>query len=87
MLTDESIRGGGKIMFNKILENGMNGINCSGANNYPVIKKNYKITYNHLAGIRVEEGASPTISCNEIFKNLTQGVLLVNGSWACIMKN
>jgi hypothetical protein len=55
--------------YNKIIQNKDNGILCAGDNNHTRIEKNWEISSNRLAGIRVTEGASIVVANNCIFGN------------------
>lgn len=64
-----------KVHMNEISSNRYNGINCVGFNNLTRIEEN-KISFNKLAGAKVDQEASIIIMKNEIFKNIHQGILV-----------
>lgn len=82
----DDIRSDGKVRNNEILGNFENGIEASGNKNFLRIESN-TIMYNLKAGVRSEQEADIVIFQNQIGKNLTQGILLVESSQACIEKN
>lgn len=65
----------------------MNGIRIEGLNNFSRIIENYLIGFNGMSGIRVSNEAHPHILLNKIYKNLSDGILLVENSSAIIEKN
>lgn len=76
------------IIRNNILRsNRESGILCVGSCNIAKIVNNPEISYNKLCGIKVENQAFPHIIYNKIFKNIFQGVLLVENSSAHIERN
>jgi F-box protein 11 len=52
-----------------------------------VVSNNHLIGFNAEAGVKVEKEAFPAISCNKIYKNYKEGVLVVENSSALIEKN
>lgn len=76
----------GKLMSCDVFENGV-GVLCTGSNCCPVLESNSKIAANKGPGVRVEAGAHPALIRNEVFDNLSQGVLLVSGASAHIERN
>lgn len=86
-IAKNGMRCDGIIRYNKVLQNKDNGILCAGENNHTRIEKNWEISSNRLAGIKVIEGASIVISNNCIYGNFMQGILLVETSSAHIEQN
>ena len=78
---------GGEISMCIIRENEENGIVVKGLKCSPRIHANPDISLCRLSGIKVIDRAYPTISNNVIKNNLAQGILLVEGSSAHIIKN
>jgi len=76
-----------KIKLNDISRSTINGIKISGHNNYSIVKKNVRITKNKMAGIKIENEASPKIIENRISNNMCQGILIVESSSAFISGN
>lgn len=70
-----------------IVGNGHNGIQVEGVNNFTRILQNHLIGFNTKSGIRVSNEAHPHILLNKIYKNLSDGILLVEGSSAIIEMN
>lgn len=65
----------------------MNGIYCCGRNNKTKIVSNTFIGYNKHAGIKLEDEAGCFIIKNNIIRNLAQGILCVEKSYAHIEQN
>ncbi|KRX06051.1 Pectin lyase fold/virulence factor [Pseudocohnilembus persalinus] len=63
------------------------GIVCQGENNFTKIEKNENISYNKKSGIKVEDKAHAYIYRNSIFKNIGQGILIVESASAIIESN
>lgn len=70
-----------------IVGNGQNGIQIEGVNNFTRVLENHLIGFNTLSGIRVSNEAHPHILLNKIYKNLSEGILLIEGCSAVIEKN
>jgi len=66
----ENIRCDGEIYNNLIQSNLEYGIRCKGKNCQPRIFNKNKITFNKMAGIKIDHNAYPVIIDNEILKNL-----------------
>ena len=75
------------IRNNIIRSNRESGVYCTGMLNYARIVNNDEISFNKLCGIKVDSQAKPHIIMNTIFKNIFQGVLIVDGASAHIEKN
>lgn len=82
-----SMQAAPSIRGNTIRSNRENGILCIGYGNKARIIANLEIALNRLCGVRVQEQAAPIINMNRIFRNLFQGVLIVENSSAHIEKN
>ncbi len=78
---------GGEMSMCTVRENEENGIWIKGVKCSPKIIGNPDISLCRLAGIKVSDHAHPTISGNFVKNNLAQGILLVEGSSAHILKN
>jgi F-box protein 11 len=76
-----------KITLNEITSNRGHGIYCVGYNNMTKIIENKSISYNKLAGIKIDLEASCLIIKNHVFKNIHQGILVAEKSNAHIEKN
>jgi F-box protein 11 len=76
-----------RIWCNNINSNRNYGILCSGFNNLTRIEENSNISFNKLAGIKVENEAEPIVLKNKIFKNINQGILVSENSSAHIENN
>src|SRR3990167_2109910 len=74
------------IMQNKICDNKEHGIYVYGQQNSARIKRNL-ICKNQWCGIKAQSDASPVIRSNNINKNGTQGILLVESSCGTIINN
>lgn len=70
-----------------IVGNGNCGIHIEGCNNFTRVLENHLIGFNARSGIRVSKEAHPHILLNKIYKNLSDGILLVEGSSAIIERN
>ena len=75
------------ITGNILSSNRENGILCSGASNIARITHNMDISFNKLCGIKIDTQASPRILRNHVFKNIFQGILIVENSSAHIEEN
>lgn len=71
-----------KISKNEITSNRYNGINALGYNNITRIEENENISFNKLAGIKVDNEANIVIMKNYVFKNIHQGILVYERSSA-----
>lgn len=60
-----------------VVGNKQNGIRIEGMNNFSRIVENYLIGFNGLSGIRISNEAHPHILLNKIYKNLSDGILIV----------
>jgi len=78
---------GGELSMCSIRENEENGVLVRGMKCNPKINANPDISLSRLAGIKVCDRAHPTISNNYIKNNLAQGILIVEGASAHIIKN
>ena len=85
--TIEEIGCGGELSMCTIRENEECGVIVKGRMCNPKIYCNLEISLSKLAGIKVCERAHPVISNNLIKNNLGQGILLVEGSSAHILRN
>eukprot|EP00826_Nyctotherus_ovalis_P021528 TRINITY_DN1696_c0_g4_i3.p1 TRINITY_DN1696_c0_g4~~TRINITY_DN1696_c0_g4_i3.p1 ORF type:complete len:411 (-),score=83.17 TRINITY_DN1696_c0_g4_i3:264-1496(-) len=85
--TIEEIGCGGELSMCTIRENEEHGVVIKGKMCNPKIYCNLEISLSKLAGIKVTERARPVISNNLIKNNLGQGILLVEGSSAHILRN
>jgi parallel beta-helix repeat protein len=77
----------GVMSTNTVRESEANGIWVRGQGCKPTIDANPEISLCRLAGIKVSDRAHPTISNNLIKNNLAQGILVVEGASAHILKN
>lgn len=72
---------------NEITSNCLSGIYCSGINNCTKILNNSMVSYNKGPGIKIENEAHVLITKNNIYKNIMQGVLVIERSSAHIESN
>ena len=78
---------GGELVMCTIRENEEYGVIVKGSMCNPKIYCNPEISLSKLAGIKVFERAHPMISNNLIKNNLGQGILIVEGASAHIIRN
>lgn len=76
-----------KIQLNEISSNRSNGIYCYGFNNMTRIEENTAISFNKLAGIKIDQEATVFIFNNKSFKNIHQGILVCEKASAHIENN
>lgn len=74
------------ILQNKISDNKEHGIYVFGQQNSTRIERNL-ICKNQWCGVKAQNDASPVIRSNNITRNGTQGILLVESSWGTIINN
>jgi parallel beta-helix repeat protein len=74
------------ILQNKISDNKEHGIYVFGQQNSTRIERNL-ICKNQWCGVKAQSDASPVIRSNNITRNGTQGILLVESSWGTIINN
>jgi hypothetical protein len=58
-----------------------------GENNRTKIIQNHLIAFNGESGIKAADGAFPLIMMNKIYKNLKEGILIIEKTNAVIEKN
>lgn len=72
---------------NEITSNALSGIYCTGRLNKTKIFNNPMISYNKGAGVKVDGNAHVLISKNDIYKNIMQGILIIERSSAHVEGN
>lgn len=74
------------IKFNRIVNNCMGGVYCSGVNNHTCIHSN-ELLSNGKYGIKIEHQGEPHVFMNKIKKTLGNGVHVCMGSNVFLEKN
>lgn len=76
------------LIYQNIIEgNRENGVHINGSHNFTRVENGNKISYSRKVGIRVANKAHAYIAKNNIFKNMMQGVLIVETATAFVKGN